>query len=78
MSWFDVGDELAGIKVSAFIYCGRFVDWFTPVRLSEELAAGIPKARLVIDEKSGAFARRWRKNAGFKKDVMDFVKTLRV
>lgn len=52
ISRYDVRDGLHKIKVPAFVFVGRH-DWITPVKLSEELAEGIPDARLVIFENSG-------------------------
>ena len=74
VSRYDVRDHLQDIQVPALIYVGRY-DWITPVVFSEELAAKIPNARLVIFEKSGHLAALEEKTA-FRAEVMKFVETL--
>jgi len=49
---YDVTEKLSQIKCPVLITVGRH-DWITPVAASEELAAGIDGAELVIFEKSG-------------------------
>jgi len=49
---FDVSARLHEIKCPTLIVVGRH-DWITPVAASEEIAAGIPNARLEIFENSG-------------------------
>jgi proline iminopeptidase len=49
---FDLTSRLSEIKVPTLIVVGRH-DWITPLEASEELAAGIPGAELVIFENSG-------------------------
>ena len=48
----DSRDDLGRIKCPTLILCGR-QDALTPVEVHEEMAAGIPDARLVIIEESG-------------------------
>lgn len=49
---FDITGRLHEIKCPTLIVVGRH-DWITPVAASEEIAAGIPNARLEIFENSG-------------------------
>jgi proline iminopeptidase len=49
---YDLRDRLHEIRVPTLIVVGRH-DWITPVEASEEMAAGIPGAELVIFEHSG-------------------------
>ncbi len=49
---YDLTDRLHEIQVPVLITVGRF-DWITPVAASEEIAAGIPHAELVVFEHSG-------------------------
>lgn len=49
---YDLTERLGEIRVPTLIIVGRH-DWITPVAASEELAAGIPNAELVIFENSG-------------------------
>ena len=74
LSRFDVRDRLHEIKMPVFVYVGRY-DWITPVKLSEELAAGIKDSKLVMYEKSGHMAALEEKTA-FQKDVGEFLKRL--
>ena len=49
---FDLTDRLGEITVPTLVVVGRH-DWITPLAASEEIAAGIPNARLEIFENSG-------------------------
>lgn len=49
---YDLTGRLHEIKVPTLITVGRH-DWITPLAASEEIAAGIPHAELVIFENSG-------------------------
>ncbi|MFN2322315.1 MAG: alpha/beta fold hydrolase [Trueperaceae bacterium] len=49
---YDLTPRLHEIQVPVLITVGRF-DWITPVAASEEIAAGIPHAELVVFEHSG-------------------------
>jgi proline iminopeptidase len=49
---YDLTDRLHEIQVPVLITVGRH-DWITPVAASEEIAAGIPHAELVVFEHSG-------------------------
>lgn len=49
---FDLTGRLGEIAVPTLVTVGRH-DWITPVEASEEIAAGIPDAELVIFENSG-------------------------
>lgn len=49
---FDITGRLHEIRCPTLIVVGRH-DWITPVAASEEIAAGIPNARLEIFENSG-------------------------
>jgi proline iminopeptidase len=49
---YDLTDRLHEIRVPVLITVGRH-DWITPVAASEEIAAGIPHAELVVFEHSG-------------------------
>jgi len=49
---FDLTSRLSEIKVPTLVIVGRH-DWITPLEASEELAAHIPNAELVIFENSG-------------------------
>ena len=49
---YDVTGRLHEIQVPVLITVGRH-DWITPVAASEEIAAGIPHAELVVFEHSG-------------------------
>lgn len=66
-SRYDVRDRLREIKVPVFVFVGRH-DWICPVVLSEELAKGIPDAKLVIFENSGHLPPLEEKTL-FKKEV---------
>jgi proline iminopeptidase len=49
---FDLRDRLGEIRVPTLVVCGK-KDWITPPSQSEDIAARIPGARLVIFEDSG-------------------------
>jgi proline iminopeptidase len=49
---FDLTARLGEVQVPTLVIVGRH-DWITPVEASEEIAAGIPNAELVIFENSG-------------------------
>lgn len=49
---YDVRDRLSRIRVPTLVVVGKD-DWITPPPFAEELAAGIPNARLVIFRGSG-------------------------
>ena len=49
---FDLTNRLSEMEVPTLVIVGRH-DWITPLAASEELAAGIPNAQLVIFENSG-------------------------
>lgn len=49
---YDVSARLGEIRVPTLVTVGRH-DWITPLAASEEIAAGIPGAELVIFENSG-------------------------
>ena len=49
---YDVRARLSEIRVPVLVTVGRH-DWITPVKCSEEIAAGIPAAELVVFEQSG-------------------------
>jgi proline iminopeptidase len=51
---FNMRSQLANIKVPTLVIVGRH-DLVTPVRHGEELAAGIPNARLAVFKHSGHF-----------------------
>lgn len=49
---YDLRDRLAEIRAPTLVAVGRD-DWITPPPFAEELAGGIPGARLVVFERSG-------------------------
>lgn len=49
---FDLTPRLGEIRVPTLVLCGRH-DWITPLAASEEIARGIPGARLVVFDESG-------------------------
>lgn len=49
---YDIRPRLGEIRVPVLVAVGRH-DWITPVRCSEEIAAGIANAELVVFEQSG-------------------------
>lgn len=67
VSRYDVRDRLHEIKVPAFVFVGRH-DWILPVKLSEEIARGIPDTKLVVFENSGHLPSLEEKTL-FKKEV---------
>ena len=68
---FDLTDRLHEIEVPTLVVVGRH-DWITPVEASEELAAGIPHAELVIFENSG-HSPQLEENERFVATVRDFL-----
>lgn len=68
---YDLTGRLHEIQVPVLITVGRH-DWITPVAASEEIAAGIPHAELVIFEHSG-HAPQLEENAKFIATVRDFL-----
>jgi len=49
---YDIRDRLKDISVPTLILVGRH-DWITPLHFAEELARGIPRAKLEIFEEAG-------------------------
>lgn len=68
---YDLTGRLHEIRVPVLIVVGRH-DWITPVAASEEIAAGIPHAELVIFEHSG-HSPQLEENAKFVATVRDFL-----
>ncbi len=68
---FDLTDRLHEIQVPTLIVVGRH-DWITPVAASEEIAAGIPNAELVIFQHSG-HSPQLEENERFVAVVRDFL-----
>jgi proline iminopeptidase len=68
---YDLRDRLHEIAVPTLIVVGRH-DWITPVEASEEMAAGIPGAELVIFEHSG-HSPQLEENERFIEVVRDFL-----
>ena len=68
---YDLTDRLHEIRVPTLIVVGRH-DWITPVAASEEIAAGIPNAELVIFEHSG-HSPQLEENERFVAVVRDFL-----
>jgi proline iminopeptidase len=68
---YDLTARLPDIRVPTLIVVGRH-DWITPVAASEELAAGIPNAELVIFEHSG-HSPQLEENERFVATVRDFL-----
>lgn len=68
---FDLTDRLSEIKVPTLVVVGRH-DWITPLEASEELAAGIPNAELVIFENSGHSPQQ-EEHERFVQVVRDFL-----
>lgn len=52
LAHFDVRSRLGEINVPVLVTGGR-LDWIVPAKYSEEMAAGIPGAKLVIFEENG-------------------------
>lgn len=76
LSRYDIRDRLHEIDVPVFVYVGRY-DWITPVRLGQELAAGIRNSKFVVYEKSGHMPALEEKTA-FQADAREFIKSLRI
>jgi proline iminopeptidase len=68
---YDLRARLPEIAVPTLVVVGRH-DWITPVEASEELAAGIPGAELVIFENSG-HSPQLEENERFIAVVRDFL-----
>jgi proline iminopeptidase len=68
---FDLTDRLHEIQVPVLITVGRH-DWITPVAASEQIAAGIPHAELVVFENSG-HSPQIEENAKWVATVRDFL-----
>lgn len=68
---YDLTGRLQEIQVPTLIVVGRH-DWITPVESSEEIAAGIPGAELVIFENSG-HSPQLEENERFIEVVRDFL-----
>lgn len=49
---YDIRHRLADIQVNTLVMAGRH-DWITPITFAEELAGGIPDARLEVFEDAG-------------------------
>jgi proline iminopeptidase len=68
---YDLRARLHEIRVPTLIVVGRH-DWITPVEASEEMAAGIPGAELVVFENSG-HSPQLEENERFIEVVRDFL-----
>jgi pimeloyl-ACP methyl ester carboxylesterase len=68
---YDLTGRLHEIRCPVLIVVGRH-DWITPVAASEEIAAGIPHAELVVFEHSG-HSPQLEENAKFVATVRDFL-----
>lgn len=68
---YDLTDRLGEIDIPTLVIVGRH-DWITPVAASEEIAAGIPGAELVIFENSG-HAPQHEEHGRFVEVVRDFL-----
>jgi proline iminopeptidase len=68
---YDLTGRLHEIRCPVLIVVGRH-DWITPVAASEEIAAGIPHAELVIFEHSG-HSPQLEENDKFVATVRDFL-----
>jgi proline iminopeptidase len=68
---YDLTARLHEIQVPVLITVGRH-DWITPVAASEEIAAGIPHAELVVFEHSG-HSPQIEENAKWVATVRDFL-----
>jgi proline iminopeptidase len=68
---FDLTGRLHEIQVPTLVTVGRH-DWITPVAASEEIAAGIPHAELVVFENSG-HSPQLEENAKWVATVRDFL-----
>lgn len=69
---YDLRGRLGEIRAPTLVVVGRH-DWITPVAASEEIAAGIPGAELVIFENSG-HAPQIEENERFIRVVRDFLR----
>jgi proline iminopeptidase len=69
---YDLTGRLHEIRCPVLIVVGRH-DWITPVAASEEIAAGIPHAELVIFEHSG-HSPQLEENEKFVATVRDFLR----
>lgn len=49
---YDIKDQLPSVTCSTLVTVGRY-DWITPVEASKRIVSSIPRARLVVFEKSG-------------------------
>ncbi len=76
LSRMDLRDKLAEVKVPTLVYCGRY-DWICPPRMSEEMAAGIRGAKLIMYETSGHMPALEEKSK-FQKDILEFVQGLSI
>lgn len=68
---YDLTSRLHEIQVPVLITVGRH-DWITPVAASEEIAAGIPHAELVVFEHSG-HSPQLEENTKWVATVRDFL-----
>lgn len=68
---FDLRPRLHEIQVPTLVVVGRH-DWITPVAASEEIAAGVPNAELVIFENSG-HSPQLEENEKFVATVREFL-----
>ena len=68
---FDLTNRLPEIQVPTLVICGRH-DWITPLEASEEIARLIPKARLVVFERSG-HSPQVEEPETFRQVVRDFL-----
>lgn len=68
---YDLRARLSEIRVPTLVVVGRH-DWITPVEASEELAAGIPQAELVVFERSG-HSPNLEENDRFVEVIADFL-----
>jgi len=69
---YDLTGRLHEIRVPVLITVGRH-DWITPVAASEEIAAGIPHAELVVFEHSG-HSPQLEENEKWVATVRDFLR----
>ena len=68
---FDLTARLSEIAVPTLVIVGRH-DWITPLEASQELAAGIPNAELVVFENSGHSPQQ-EEHERFVQVVRDFL-----
>ena len=69
---FDLTERLGEIAVPTLVIVGRH-DWITPLEASQELAAGIPNAELVVFENSGHSPQQ-EEHERFVEVVRDFLR----